>query len=136
MQDSYSDQAMFNDEVFKNLDSKQVKNMWEMLVKRGTDLNLTFSNVQTSGDTGSAEWVATYRFGPKKRPVVNKIKASFVFQNGKIIQHKDCFSFYKWSRQALGMSGLLLGWTSFLKSKVQKTAMKGLTDFMSTNSTS
>lgn len=130
MQASYSDDAIFNDEVFKDLNAEQVRNMWEMLVKRGTDLELTFSNIQTSDSTGSAEWVATYSFGPKKRKVVNKIKADFIFENGKIVKHTDHFSFYTWAKQALGTPGILLGWSGYLKNKVQKTALKGLHDFM------
>lgn len=130
MQACYSDKAEFTDEVFKNLNAKEVRNMWEMLIKRGTDLQITFQNVEVTGFTGSAEWIATYSFGPKKRKVINKIRAEFLFENGKIVKHNDHFSFYKWSRQALGTPGLVLGWTSFLKNKVQKTAMKGLKDFM------
>ncbi len=120
MQACYADNAIFNDEVFKDLNAEQVRNMWEMLVKRGTDLELTFSNIQTSGFTGSAEWVATYSFGPKKRKVVNKIKANFVFDNGKIVKHTDHFSFYSWAKQALGTPGILLGWSRYLKNKVQQ----------------
>lgn len=130
MQDCYADEAVFNDEVFKELNATQVRNMWEMLIKRGTDLDLSFSNIQTTDSTGSAEWIATYSFGPKKRKVVNKIKANFVFEHGKIVNHNDHFSFYTWAKQALGTPGILLGWTGYLKNKVQKTAIKGLRDFM------
>jgi hypothetical protein len=54
--------------------------------------------------------------------VINKIKANFVFENGKIKEHKDSFDFYKWAKQALGFKGLLLGWTSFLHNKVKQQA--------------
>jgi hypothetical protein len=130
MQACYSDKAVFSDEVFKDLNAEEVRNMWEMLIKRGTDLDIVFKNIETADSTGSAEWIATYSFGPKKRKVLNKVNANFVFENGKIVKHTDHFSFYKWSGQALGTPGLLLGWTSFLKNKVQKIAMKGLSDFM------
>jgi hypothetical protein len=63
--------------------------------------------------------------------VVNYITANFIFENGKIVKHADSFNFYNWSKQAFGITGLLLGWTPFLKNKVGKTAMKSLDDYMS-----
>ena len=130
MQQCYADQAVFNDAVFKNLDARQVRSMWEMLLKRSKDLDLTFTNVQSTGNTGSVEWIATYTFASTGRKVINKIKASFEFEHGKIIKHTDQFPFHTWAKQALGTTGLLLGRTGYLKKKVQKTAMKSLQDFM------
>jgi hypothetical protein len=74
--------------------------------------------------------MATYTFSATGNKVVNKIKASFVFENGKIIHHKDSFDFYNWARQALGIKGLLLGRTSFLQRKVRQQARNGLVKFM------
>lgn len=130
MQGCYADNATFSDPVFTNLNAQEVKAMWEMLIKRGRDLDLNFSNVESIGDTGSAYWVATYTFSSTNKRVENRIRASFEFKDGKIVKHIDDFSFYRWSRQALGTIGWLLGWTGFLKNKVQKQARKGLTQFM------
>ncbi len=130
MQDCYADHAVFNDEAFVNLNAAQVRAMWQMLISRGKDLELTFTNVRADESTGSAEWVATYTFSATKRKVVNRIKANFVLENGKIVKHTDHFDFYKWASQALGLPGILLGWTGFMRKKVQQTAMKNLTDFM------
>ena len=130
MQECYSDIAVFSDEVFTNLNASQVRSMWEMLCLRGKDLQLEFKNVTINGNTGSAEWIATYSFSASGRKVENRIKADFIFENGKILKHTDHFKFYRWSRQALGITGLLLAWTPFLKNKVRATAMKGLNDFM------
>jgi ketosteroid isomerase-like protein len=126
MQESYSEDATFSDPVFTNLNTQQVRAIWEMLVKRGTDLELSFSNVESTGDTASAQWIATYTFSASKRKVINKIQAHFIIRNGKIAEHTDSFSFYRWSRQALGPVGFLLGWTPMIKNKVRKTAMKNL----------
>lgn len=103
--------------------------MWEMLIRRGKDLTLTFSDIEANDATGSAAWTATYTFSQTKRRVVNHVKASFAFENGKIIKHTDRFNFYDWSKQALGLSGLLLGWTGFMRKEVQQTASKSLTDY-------
>ena len=130
MQNCYAENAVFNDEIFVDLNSKQVKSMWEMLCINGKDLQLNFSNVVANENYGSAKWIATYTFSKSNRKVTNKIKANFVFENGKIIKHTDCFSFYRWSSQALGFSGLLLGWTPFLKNKVKQQALKNLNNFM------
>jgi ketosteroid isomerase-like protein len=133
MQDCYADNATFSDEAFQNLNSAQVKAMWEMLIKRGKDLQIRFQNVTANEKSGSCEWIANYTFSQTGRKVENHIKANFEFENGKIIKHLDQFDFYKWSSQALGLPGKLLGWTSFLKNKVRATAMKSLTDFMNSN---
>ena len=133
MQDCYAPNAVFSDEVFQNLNASQVKAMWEMLIKAGKDLELEFKNVQATGTTGSAEWIATYTFSATNRKVTNRIKANFTFNNGKIVQHTDRFNFYAWAKQALGMPGLLLGWTGSLKQKVQQKAMQNLDAFMQKN---
>jgi ketosteroid isomerase-like protein len=130
MQECYADNATFSDEVFVNLNAAQVKAMWEMLCVKGKDLRLDFKNIQTNGKLASAEWIAYYTFSASVRKVVNHVKANFVFENGKIVKHTDIFNFYKWSRQALGITGALLGWTEFFKNKVRKGAMKNLDNFM------
>lgn len=130
MQNCYADNVVFNDAVFKNLNAQQVRAMWQMLITKGKDLQLEFSNVHANETKGSAEWVATYTFSQTKRKVVNRIKASFVFEDGKIVQHTDEFDFHKWASQALGITGTLLGWTGFLRNKVQAGAMKNLSTFM------
>ena len=130
MQRCYAENARFSDEVFKNLNAAQVRAMWEMLLKRGKDLSLEFSEIKANDEEGSAKWIASYTFSQGGRKVVNHIAAQFRFEKGKIIEHTDQFSFYKWARQALGLPGWLLGWTPSLQKKVQEAAMKGLTDFM------
>jgi ketosteroid isomerase-like protein len=130
MQSCYADNATFSDAVFQNLNAAQVRAMWEMLITRGKDLELRFQNIKADEKTGSAEWIANYTFSQTGNKVENHIKANFEFENGKIVKHVDDFDFYKWSSQALGVSGKLLGWTSFLKNKVRQKAMKSLEDFI------
>ena len=130
MQKYYNDNATFSDEAFKNLDASQVRAMWEMLISRGKDLVVNYTNIQSTSNGATAEWVANYTFSKTGRKVENRIKATFVIENGKIVQHLDQFDFHKWTSQALGTMGLLLGWTTFLRNKVSQTAMGGLADFM------
>ena len=130
MQECYSDKAVFNDEVFVNLNAMEVRAMWEMLIKQGKDLQLEYSNVTADQHAGTAEWVATYTFSKTGRKVVNRIKARFTFEDGKILTHTDRFNFNKWAVQALGRVAVFLGWTGYLRRKVQNTAMASLVQFI------
>jgi hypothetical protein len=47
-----------------------------------------------------------------------------------LAEHRDSFSFYGWARQALGPTGLALGWTPLVRGKVQREARAGLDEFM------
>jgi ketosteroid isomerase-like protein len=130
MGECYAENARFSDEVFINLDALQTKAMWKMLCIKGKDLQLTFKNVSANETDGSCEWNAKYTFSMTGKKVENHIKANFKFANGQIIAHKDSFNFYKWSSQAIGIIGVLFGWTPMLKNKVRKTALKNLEDFI------
>jgi ketosteroid isomerase-like protein len=130
MAQCYHEEAVFNDAAFVNLNASQVRAMWKMLCERGADLKLEYSEVSVEGDKGKCRWDAHYTFSQTRRKVHNIIHAEFEFKDGKIIKHTDNFDFYRWSRQALGMTGLLLGWTGFLKNKVQQTAKASLDKYM------
>ena len=130
MQNCYADNATFSDSVFKNLNSSQVKTMWEMLISSSKDMKLEFKDIKATETNGTAHWDAYYTFSKTGNKVVNHIDATFTFKNGKIVSHTDYFNFYTWAKQALGTTGVLLGWTPIIKSKVQKTAIRSLNAFM------
>lgn len=130
MQACYADDATFSDEAFRNLNAAQVRAMWEMLIRNGKDLELEFRDITANDTHGSAYWEARYTLSLTGRKVLNKIKASFEFEGGKIKKHMDSFNFYSWARQAFGLTGVLLGWTPFFKNKVSTTAMGNLAKFM------
>jgi len=129
MAQCYHPDAHFTDEVF-DLHGTRVPAMWRMLCTRGTDLRVEFGNLQADAARGSAHWEAWYSFSVTRRKVHNIIDAEFEFRDGLILRHVDRFDFYRWSRQALGLPGLLLGWTDKLRTKVKATAAKGLDDFI------
>jgi ketosteroid isomerase-like protein len=115
----YSDDIHFNDPAFGDLHGKDAMNMWRMLLRNSKgDLKITFSDVRADEKSGSANWIAVYTFSKTGRKVINKITANFEFQDGKIIRHSDHFDLWKWSRQALGLTGYLLGWSAFMKKKI------------------
>jgi len=127
----YHHDIEFNDPAFGTLKGDQAKAMWQMLIERSEGkLKVVFSDVQADAQTGSAHWEAFYVFSKTGRNVHNKIDARFEFKDGKIFRHHDHFNLWKWSSQALGASGFLLGYTSFFKNKLQKQTRKLLTDYM------
>jgi ketosteroid isomerase-like protein len=129
MADCYHPNIVFNDSVFVNLRGAEAGKMWRMLLERGKDLKIEFKDIKANDSTGSAHWDAYYTFGRTGNKVHNSIDATFRFQDGKIIEHRDNFDFWRWSRQALGTTGLLLGWTPFLQKKVQAQSAETLSKY-------
>ncbi|MFT7121632.1 MAG: ketosteroid isomerase-like protein [Neolewinella sp.] len=121
----YAEDVVFEDPAFGQLKSQDAHDMWLMLLGRDAKPEIAFGGVSAEGETATVEWVAKYKYGAKKRLVVNEVTASFVIRDGKIVKHTDRFSMWKWSRQALGLNGLLMGWTPFLRNQVQETT-KGM----------
>ncbi|SFH28745.1 nuclear transport factor 2 family protein [Pedobacter insulae] len=130
MQECYADNAIFNDAIFKNLNADEVKAMWEMLIVKGKDMSLAYQIISAVDNKVSAHWDAHYTFSATGKKVVNRIDATFEIADGKIVKHTDDFSFFTWSRQALGLPGILLGWTSFLNKKISTQARRNLESFM------
>ena len=105
--------------------------MWQMLILAGRDLRITWGDIQADEASGSCRWDAWYTFSKTGRKVHNIIYARFDFKDGKIVRHDDQFGFWRWSRQALGLPGILLGWSGAIRNKVRRSAREGLTRFMS-----
>jgi hypothetical protein len=126
----YHREIHFSDAVFPDLRGPQAGAMWAMLCARGKDLRVEPSRITADDARGSARWDAWYTFSGSGRPVHNVIDASFAFRDGLIVGHEDRFDFWRWSRQALGPAGLLLGWTPFLRAKVRAQAARSLATWM------
>ena len=122
----YAPDAHFRDPVFGDLTGAEAGAMWRMLTRTARDLKVELP----AHDEDSAHWIARYTFSATGRPVVNDVHAKFRIEDGLIVDHVDSFSFWKWSRQALGTKGLLLGWTPILRKKVGGTARAGLDKFI------
>ncbi|MBC7904572.1 MAG: nuclear transport factor 2 family protein [Gemmatimonadaceae bacterium] len=134
MNDCYSEGAIFNDPVFGILQNGEPMYMWEMLCRNAKDFNLTYSDIELLDEEyATCNWIASYTFSKTGRKVVNHVKAHMRIEDGKITEHSDKFDLWKWSRQALGLPGLLLGWSNFIHSKVRNSAAKSLSEFISKN---
>ena len=100
-----------------------------MLTAAPGDVRIELLEHDADDATGSAHWQAHYTFSETGRPVVNDIRARFRFRDGLFVEHRDEFSFHRWSRQALGPVGLLLGWTPILRAAVRRKAAARLERF-------
>jgi protein-tyrosine-phosphatase/ketosteroid isomerase-like protein len=129
----YAPDARFNDPAFGELHGEEPGAMWKMLTGRAEDLRVQLVEHDADETTGSAHWLADYTFTQTGRKVHNDVRASFRFANGLIAEHDDSFDFYAWSRQALGPTGLLLGWTPIVRGKVRGQARASLDEFMSSS---
>jgi hypothetical protein len=126
----YHPEATFKDPVFELNSKEEIAGMWTMLCKRAKEFELHYDDVRADSEEGEARLNAKYLFSQTGRMVHNHINAQFKFKSGLIIEQVDSFDFWRWSRQALGFPGLIMGWTSFLQKKVQKQAFKNLKRFM------
>lgn len=125
----YADDVQFGDAAFPDLKGRDAGDMWRMLCEQGKDLRVEASEIEADDTRGKARWIARYTFGATGKKVVNDIRAEFRFRDGRIVEHRDAFDFATWARQALGVPGLLLGWTGWLQKQVQQRAAKGLAAF-------
>lgn len=124
MASCYASDASFSDPVFPSLRGAQIGIMWKALCSRSKDIKITYSILSHDSQSAKVRWDAYYTFTGTGRAIHNRIVAHLTVQNGKITRHVDSFSFWRWSRQALGLTGWLLGWTPIVKNKVRRTAAK------------
>ncbi len=131
----YHADARFSDPVFPDLKAEEVRAMWKMLLASGSDLRVTFRVLEENNANGVCEWEAFYHFSKRLRSgssgtgraVHNIIRSEFELRDGLIFRQRDHFDFWRWSRQALGVSGVLLGWSPLVRNKVRgiaKTSLK------------
>ena len=128
----YHPDIEFEDPAFGKLKGDMAINMWRMLCdsQKGKDFRITYSILDESEDGGTARWEAFYTYGKNKRRVHNIITGEFRFRDGRIIQHTDRFDLYRWSRQALGITGALIGWTPWFRKKLHGQTNQLLKKFM------
>jgi hypothetical protein len=130
----YAEGVRFRDEAFALDGRAATMAMWTMLCEgvRGQGAagmqawKLEASAIRTDAADPRvvhAHWDVNYRFGATGRLVLNRIDARFVFDDqGRVVEHVDRFDFWRWSRQALGAPGVLLGWSPWLKAQVAARA--------------
>jgi len=84
--------------------------------------------------TCNPQYTSTYtvKYLFDNRPVTNVIHTTITVSpaTGLITKQVDSFDFWTWSRQSLGLPGLLLGWTTYLQGTVQTRAVGKLEQFL------
>ena len=129
----YRPDSAFEDPAFGELNGADAGDMWRMLCSSATDLRVRHTIESSTDTTVVTNWIAEYTFSPTGRAVTNHVTATMTFEDGKIVDHRDKFNFWKWSAQALGTPGRLLGWTPLLKGQVRKTTASNLAAFQAKN---
>ena len=126
----YAPAATFTDPAFGTLDAAEARAMWQMLLGRAQDLSVTWQVESETPTHARAHWEARYTFTATGRSVVNRVATDMTLAGGRIVRQVDHFDFWRWSRQALGLPGTLLGWSPMLRSRVQAQARAGLARFI------
>ena len=126
----YAPDATFRDPAFGELHGDEVRAMWSMLTEQAKDLSVVVRDVVADDESGSAHWTATYTFTATGRKVVNEIDAAFRFLGGLVVEHVDDFSFWRWSRQALGPVAIVLGSNPVGQPLVRRRARARLDAYM------
>ena len=120
--------ASFQDEAFSLQGQRQIGGMWRTLCsatgERGRAAwKLDLRRLTDRSAHREAQRKACYRFNASGRLVHKRIDAEFDLDAAGLAQrHRDRFDFWRWSRQALGLPGRLLGSTPFLRNKVHAQA--------------
>lgn len=125
----YAKDCRFSDPVFPDLRGRDVMLMWRMLATSAKDLSIKVEGVVADADAGTARWAADYTFSRTGRSVHNEVESHVELRDGLIVRHVDSFPFWRWSRQALGPAGWLLGGTAWLKGRVRRDAAARLMAF-------
>jgi ketosteroid isomerase-like protein len=126
----YAADVHFHDPVFQDLHGDEARAMWKMLAGRAKDLRITHEVLDATETSARARWIAHYTFAATGRAVENRIEAAMKIADGKIADHVDRFDLWRWARQALGPTGMFLGWSPLVQNKIRANARAGLDAFM------
>jgi ketosteroid isomerase-like protein len=128
----YAPDVEFTDVIFRSLKRQELGHMWQMLLERTPDLEVSVYDVRADDEHGSARWEAHYTFGVTGRRVHNVVDASFRFRDRQIIWHEDRFDLWRWAGMALGAKGKAFGWFPLMRNAVRKQARRRLEHFSET----
>ena len=126
----YATEVTFSDPVFGELYGDRARAMWTMLCNGMRDFSLTYEILDATGKTVRGRAIAKYLYSATGRHVRNVITGTFVIHDGAIVRQDDVFDLWKWSGQALGPAGMLLGWTPMMHEKIRATATGRLERFV------
>lgn len=132
MQAAYAPGARFSNPLFQLQGSEEIGALWALVCtaihrKRLDQWRLDVSEVEATAQRGRARCQPHWRIRASGRVVQGVSDAEFSFdKQGRILSHVERFSFWHWSRQALGLRGALLGWTPLWRDQVGAWARQSL----------
>jgi hypothetical protein len=137
MASCYHPEAEFRDIAFHQKGAREIRDMWRMICRDETKIEVTIGAVEADDRTGRARVIENYRFGATNDPltpgraVTNEIESRFVFENGLILRQDDDCDPKEWAKQAMGgIKGFLAGHVPFLR---RRKARKKLEKFVEEN---
>lgn len=126
----YADHATFSDPVFPLINARGTRLMWQMLLSRAEeDFGIEAQVLEDGPRHARINWVAHYTFSVTGRPVTNRVRTEMHLVAGKIVRQQDTFSLWRWSAQALGTKGALLGWSPMVRNRIRAQASVALREF-------
>ncbi len=126
----YAAGATFWDPAFGDLAGPEVGGMWKMLTARSTDLELHFEIAEAGDERVVVRWTARYTFSATGRKVENRVESRLRVQDGRIVSQRDEFDFHRWAKQAFGLVGILIGWSSLFQRGFQRKARGALRAYL------
>lgn len=125
----YHPDVVFTDPAFGQLRGEDAKNMWRMLCRSSKDLAVVATDIAVADGRGQAHWDADYTFATGRK-VHNVIASEFDFAEGLIIRHTDTFDFARWSGQAFGFPGQIIGRVPVVpQAAMQQVARRKLSNY-------
>ncbi len=135
----YHDKASFSDPVYPDLREERIVYRWHQLLsaaetstlKSGSKNSHSLNNLKLEyrvlfGDERKAQvlWTASYLY--QNRSVSNEVLSTLAIWDDKIVRQVDEYNFWRWSRQALGLTGLAFGAMPWYQRSVQRSAQSRL----------
>lgn len=137
MQACYAPAARYDDEIYSLHGAREIGGMWRMhcrsaRVRSRGQWRLEVGEIQAEGRRARVRFEAFYRYGEANREVHHVVDAEFEFdEDGRIVAHRDRYSFARWARQALGWPAVLLGWLPLYQRWVRARAASKLARYLS-----
>ena len=121
MAECYDGDATFHDIAFHLRTKRRIHDMWRMICEGESNITVNVEDIDANEQEGTATIVDSYEFGrtvdQPGKPVVNRIKSRFVFQDGRIAKHVDACDARAWAAMAIGgRVGWIAGRSRLLRS--------------------
>lgn len=120
----YHDKASFSDPIYPDLREENIVYLWFSRLSKHQSIDLQYRVVFADERKAQVEWTAISPFNGKAVKIEGL--STFALWDETIVRHVDEFSFVKWSRQAQGLKGWLLGGSRFYQARVQRSARSQL----------